>query len=188
MALGTRLPVPFISIHIYVELILNWWIKWPWRCPRQIKGENTVIYSFSLFLRCMITSALFSVSECLAVCLLCSVFESFWVSSFDVYGECVSHLSMSQRAGPGPIYYVSWPKGPRLSLCVSCSVFLCVSVCLLLMCMASVSLPSLWVRGLDQGQFTKSVGPRGRGCSFISFLAICWFEIKLPMSWEVTAY
>ena len=36
------------------------------------------------------------------------------MSSFDVYGECVSHLSMSQRAGPGPIYYVSWPKGSRL--------------------------------------------------------------------------
>ena len=30
-----------------------------------------------------------------------------------------------------------------VSLCVSCSVFLCVSVCLLLMSVASVSLPSL---------------------------------------------
>ena len=38
------------------------------------------------------------------------------MSAFDVYGECVSHLSMSQRAGPGPIYYVSWPKGSRLGL------------------------------------------------------------------------
>ena len=62
----------------------------------------------------MVINPPFSVSECLAVCLLCSVFECFWVSSFDVYGECVSHLSMSQRAGPGPIYYVSWPKGSRL--------------------------------------------------------------------------
>ena len=88
--------------------------KWHWRFPRQIKEENTVIYSFSLFLKWWSFLPPFSVSKCLFVCLLCSVFECFWVSSFDVYGECVSHLSMSQRAVPGSIYYVSWPKGSRL--------------------------------------------------------------------------
>ena len=51
-----------------------------------------------------------------------------------------------------------------VSMCVCCVVFLCVSVCLLSMCEATVCLLSLWVRGLSQGQFTKLVGPRDRGC------------------------
>ena len=50
-----------------------------------------------------------------------------------------------------------------VSMCVSWVVFLCVSVCLLSMCEATVCLLSLWVRGLSQGQFTKLVGPRDRG-------------------------
>ena len=87
--------------------------KWHWRCPQQIRGENNVNHSFSLF------------------------------SEGTDRTSCSCTLSVS--------------------LCVSCVVFLCVSECLLSMCKASVSLPSLWVRGLCQGQFTKSVGPRGRG-------------------------
>ena len=43
-------PVPFISIHI--DLGIGLMDKWHWHCPRQIKEENTVIYSFSLFSRC----------------------------------------------------------------------------------------------------------------------------------------
>ena len=64
-----------------------------------------------------------------------------------------------------------------VSLCVSFVVFLSVSECLLLMCMASVSPISLWVRGLDQGQFTMSVGPRGRGWFWGSQLN---FDIPRP--------
>ena len=91
--------------------------KWHWTSPRQIKVEKTVIYSFSLFetgggIQQVVHNS--SVSECLYVCLLCSVFMCFCVSSFHVWGDCVSPLSMSQRAEPGPIYKVSWPEGSRL--------------------------------------------------------------------------
>ena len=56
-----------------------------------------------------------------------------------------------------------------VSTCVSSVVFLCVFVCLLSMCEATVCLLSLWGRGLCQGQFTKLVGPRDRGWKIVSW-------------------
>jgi hypothetical protein len=109
--------------------------KWHWRCPQQIRGENNVNHSFSLF------------------------------SEGTDRTSCSCTLSVS--------------------LCVSCVVFLCVSECLLSMCKASVSLPPLWVRGLWQGQFTKSVGPRGRGWGRVAFLLAGWRgrgEVNLPLN------
>ena len=52
-----------------------------------------------------------------------------------------------------------------VSLCVSFVAFFCIYMWILSMCSTSLCLLSLWVRGLSQGQFTKSVGPRDRGCS-----------------------
>ena len=106
-----------IHIHPYLYwLFIELMDKWHWTSPRQIKVEKTVIYSFSLFETGQQVVHNSSVSECLYVCLLCSVFMCFCVSSFHVWGDCVSPLSMSQRAEPGPIYKVSWPEGSRLSV------------------------------------------------------------------------
>ena len=88
--------------------------KWHWTSPRQIKVEKTVIYSFSLFENAHVIDQYLSVSECLYVCLLSSVFMWFCVSSFHVWGDCVSPFFMRPRAKPGPIYKVSWPEGSRL--------------------------------------------------------------------------
>ena len=74
-----------IPIHSYLYWIdIELMNKWHWTSPRQIKVEKTVIYSFSLFENAVNMNQYFSVSECLYVCLLSSVFMCFCVSSFHV--------------------------------------------------------------------------------------------------------
>ena len=74
-----------IPIHSYLYWIdIELMNKWHWTSPRQIKVEKTVIYSFSLFENAQHQHQYLSVSECLYVCLLSSVFMCFCVSSFHV--------------------------------------------------------------------------------------------------------
>ena len=74
-----------IPIHSYLYWIdIELMNKWHWTSPRQIKVEKTVIYSFSLCKMMLHLKLSLSVSECLYVCLLSSVFMCFCVSSFHV--------------------------------------------------------------------------------------------------------